>query len=195
MKLLHDKVKATSSKAHKALDSNSLMKKIMSPTVNISDYHFFLEAFFPIYNTLESDIYQLGNQIIPNIINNQRLHELKNDLNQFNSKVNNCTLSEAITYDKDNILGAIYVFEGSRHGAYHIAKHLKNKLNLEDNKLQFLLHSPTVKWNEIINTLNNVKESNHNAIIEGVNTTFNLFLNHFNCFEEKLIKYEGYRIQ
>ena len=183
---MHREIKLATQELHKELDHKIIMKRLMSSNVALDDYKWFLYGNSIAYKVLEDTVYNKANDFFSdkNLNENKRLHLLMNDLNHFNNEeFPTLDVALPISISKENVLGFLYVLEGSRLGAKYIAKHLVEKTDLKPEQLTFLNHNPSVIWNEVVEKLQSVDIRDTSKNIEGAITAFKLFISIFEKLE------------
>ncbi|PHR45412.1 MAG: hypothetical protein COA32_13285 [Fluviicola sp.] len=185
MKLIA-KLRESTRDQHAQLDQISEMKRLTSTDVEIKDYKNYLRAFLKIYSTIESEIYNYTSAYIKEINLNQRLPQLKNDLEQLKVGQPPMEVDKKLILNHKEYLGALYVMEGSRLGGNLIGKHLSSHLSMDENNLSFLISPPTVKWSQIILLLNEQPEENHVEVIKGAQKVFKYFYDELSDFYKEI---------
>ena len=185
MKLI-EKLREGTRDQHAQLDQISEMKMLTSDSVEEVDYKNYLLAFYNIYTTIESDIYDYSSKYVEGINSNERLSQLKNDLRYFDVYNYSTEVNSQPGLNDKEYLGALYVMEGSRLGGNLIGKHLKNHLDLEKANLEFLFSRPAVKWSRIILLLNEQPIENHVEIVNGAQKVFQYFYDELYDFYNRI---------
>jgi heme oxygenase len=162
------------------------MKTLMSPTVTLSDYQKVIERLAKSFALAES---KLGSD--PTFLNfwqyEKKLPLLNHDLQNLNAPpVEVSSVHSAGSVNLHEKVGIIYVLQGSSLGGRFIAKHIAQKLNLDQSSgLEFYLSSQTVleNWKNFKNQFNE-KFTDHptdfSKVLASARTTFAIFIN---CFE------------
>jgi heme oxygenase (biliverdin-IX-beta and delta-forming) len=147
--------------AHHRLDQSPITRKLLSNEVSSADFLNYLHAFSAIHAFVEPHVYSLATERIRGIEQNMRIEELYRDLSRypegdrFELKLEYCHFPELTA---QNVLGAIYVLEGSRLGGKMIAQHLKKHLG-KDWKSEFFSATPMVSWKSILHHLEQLPEN------------------------------------
>lgn len=181
MKLIA-KLRESTRDQHAQLDQISEMKRLTSSDVDVNDYKNYLRAFLKIYSTIENEIYNYASVYIKEINLNQRLPQLKNDLEQLKVGQQRMEADKKLILNHKEYLGALYVMEGSRLGGNLIGKHLAKHLSMDKNNLSFLVSPSTVKWSQIISLLNEQPKENHVEVIKGAQKVFQYFYDELSDF-------------
>jgi heme oxygenase len=161
---------------HKQLDGLSVTKRVLSPQVSVNDYLNYLSAFYPIYASVEKNIYKNASQYLPDIEKNARINTLEKDLRFHNVAMNDLGKwkNQSIvtpSFSSFENIGALYVLEGSRLGGKLIHKHLSFALNSQIST-DFLLEPPVVSWATILRYLDQIPLEEHHAIVHAANRMF-----------------------
>lgn len=181
---LSEKLKSSTKAHHAQLDQLSSMRRLTSEEVNLTDYKNYLQAFYLIHSNIEENIYKGCCNYLDEINSNRRIPNLINDLNKLNVQLDEMKPVSRNKFELDDLelLGALYVIEGSRLGGKYIANHLSKELTLEDIELTFLSTTPAIKWSKIVSFLNEQPDDNHIQIIEGAKYTFQYFYDELTAF-------------
>ena len=171
--------------AHKNAEDKSLAHKIINNRISLEEYKDFLLKQFQFYTATEQFITK-NKEAFPKsfepFISNKKSAKLTLDLEQnFNTKTLSIPLKNIdIEPDFENLLGMLYVIEGSMMGSMLIQKQLPNCENLKSIKTHYFFHlnpkEQLAKWKKFQNTVNNISftENQVNKAIKSANYTFDL---------------------
>jgi heme oxygenase len=181
---LSEKLKTATKAEHDKLDKLSSMKRVTSDEVNLADYKNYLKAFYLIHSRIEDDVYEGCSEYIDGINSNRRMSHLINDLNKLNIDFETVVPESENQFELNNLelLGALYVIEGSRLGGKYISNHLSSQLDLDNSELKFLSAAPSMKWSVIISFLNKQPDDYHHEIIAGAKYTFQYFYDELTAY-------------
>lgn len=162
---------------HEKLDQLTVFQPVFSSNATHKDYLKYLTVLYPIYKNFEKEVYSSAKEFIPSIAENQRLNSLLADYGKV--PPNEVDVRFFTIHSKYEVLGMLYVLEGSRMGGKMMAKNLKENANLNDSQLDFLLQEMSVSWTTIMKELNSVTDEKEQALVlDGAKEMFNCFYNH-----------------
>ena len=165
---------------HNLLNSHPKLSKITSDSVTEEDYHQYLVLFYGIHSIVEREIEKFIDSSFPF---DARLNLLVDD-------IAHCSLepytikSQSFTLDKNRVLGAYYVLEGSKLGGKFIAGHLTKHLSTNDNQFSFLLKKSNYSWKNVLDKLTEIDPTLHDETVEGAVQTFKFILSYVHQFYE-----------
>jgi heme oxygenase len=171
---LIEQIRHETSELHSRLVHNKLTKRFISDEVTDKDYFKYIESFYALHHLVEPIIYPKAANFFSGIERNARLSMLERDVARFNGSKIAMNLSlESKHFSNYNVLGALYVLEGSRLGGRFIAKHLRTKLAPYGVKeFHFLEETPAVGWKAILELLSTREQNEAPEIIDSAKYMF-----------------------
>lgn len=170
-KLLHDKIEQT-----------FLLKKIRKQEITLSDYLLLLQKFYGFIMPCEAIIDLLTCTSV--IKNRKKKHWLEQDFDALQISTNELSIciNLPILSKNEQVLGYLYVMEGATLGGQVVAKIIKNKLQITQDKGGRFFHGygdkTRIMWNTFCLSL---YEINH---IEAKNEIINSAITTFLCLHE-----------
>ncbi len=123
---------------HDQLESHFINSSLFGPNPTRADYIRFLQTQYQIWSPLEEKILLFQEKLQKiGIIYNSRVNDLKDELILLRETPSKIDFDPSFMDDFLAVLGAIYLMEGSRHGAFHILKVAKRMMG-EDHRFLFL---------------------------------------------------------
>jgi heme oxygenase (biliverdin-IX-beta and delta-forming) len=141
--MISERLRAETSQHHEAIENAKRFSRLGCEDFSRSEYTELLEKFFGFYKPLEEALGQQEDILKSLTYHNRfKLPLLKKDLLYLGHTENSLDQIEVCAdlptlMTKAQVLGCIYVMEGSTHGSQFIAKRLKEQLALNGNGLAF----------------------------------------------------------
>lgn len=171
-----DELKSETRPEHDSIESTL---NLMDPSMDEDKYKKILKGFYGYYKTVE-ELLRSRPEIYPE--ERWKLSTLENDLNFFNIKSESISAisSEEIPHKSlEDLLGLIYVIEGSTLGGQVLSQHFQKKFALAQNGgLSFFSgYGPQTmnKWKETKSRIEDLVQNNHlnhSALIEAAKASF-----------------------
>lgn len=167
-----EQIKKLSKPFHDNLENNSINQKLFSHNANIGDYHRFLSLQYAIFSALDSKINHYLTQFSEyGIIYSLRGLEAKKELEAYGVPLPELSFDASFITDFSSALAALYIIEGSRHGAIVILKSIRSFMP-SDYQFFFLQINPPLfmqQWKIILRTIedySNTQKSQNKLILD-----------------------------
>lgn len=175
-----ESLKSKSKPYHDKLELHPINKSLFLPNATKEDYIDFLEVQYHIWGAIEKKITSYQDELDRlGIVFHSRSNDAKEELQALGKSPKNIDLDNSSMETFLDALGALYLLEGSKHGAMHIIKIAKN-LNDEDHKFLFLEVNPK----EFFENWKNLMTATQNYLI--VNNLEDEFINRVCNLYEKM---------
>lgn len=177
--MLSIKLKEQTNEIHKSLEELPLLKKVVSPDITKDEYCALLNGFYRLHRIYETGLHNYDGPIISNYEERCKLHLLEEDLNELDMVI--LERNEQIKFTKEaQVLGAMYVMEGSTLGGQYIVKNLNQVFPEYSHNFYNGYGAETGKyWKEFKTYLDDFEESEHNKVI---NSAKQMFMTIYNTF-------------
>ncbi len=170
--MLSERIKKLSKPFHDNLESKSINQNLFSQNASINDYQRFLSLQYVIFTALDSKL----NHFLPQfekygIVYIPRGLEAKKELEAYNIPLPKVSFDASFITDFSSAIAALYITEGSRHGAMVILKSIRSFMP-SDYRFLFLQTNPSLfmqQWKIIIQTIedySNTKEKQKKLILD-----------------------------
>ena len=180
--MISERLRAETAEHHQAIENAKRFSRLGSDDFTQAEYIQILEKFYGFYQPLE-EAYRQHPEVIDALDYERRfkLPLLRNDLlhlghtDESLAQVERCTDLPPLQ-TKAQVLGCMYVMEGSTHGSQMIAKRLRQQLNLQDEGLSFYdgYGKETMsQWKAFKAYLDSALEQEGDAIVSNASQTFN----------------------
>ena len=179
------KLRVQTATYHTELEEAGLSSKLMDTELTIETYKKILIAFYGFIIPAEKHYYTNLQHTFPRLANYKRGGLLEQDLlflGLSKNDINNLPQFMGSPFIKtSDIIGCLYVLEGSKLGGQMISKHVKHKLKFidEEGSKFFSAHGAETGyyWKEFIDILSRfaVDTIQEEAIIDGAQQTFENF--------------------
>jgi len=128
---------------HARLESLPALRRLFARDYTLAEYSRLLQAFFPLFSSLEAAITATGRKTAACLGYAMRSGDLAADLNTLAAgSVGDTPVPSILTSSRPAEIGCLYVLEGSRLGGKAIARQLTSSLGLtKDNGMRFFAGS------------------------------------------------------
>jgi heme oxygenase (biliverdin-IX-beta and delta-forming) len=180
---LRTKLKNSTQAAHTKIESNPVLAKLLSPSIDEKTYRAILLRYFGFFSNIESQLVDSGGDAaIPNLRERFRAPRLRNDLLALGlseQEINSAPRASEIprTSTKSEVLGVMYVLEGSTLGGMLIAKHLRSFPFFGETTGSFFLTDPQAlsqRWKAFLELLETSSDLDEASAVEAASSTFTL---------------------
>lgn len=173
-RLLLEALRAQTQTLHRQLDSHEVLQPLMSSELCPTNYVSALKALYLPQKTLENNLLSHLSTFFPNYIYTARYPLIEKDLMELDDVADDLLLSTKKLSNQSRILGALYVLEGSKLGARHILRHLKDK-RLPTHFFQSALEDNQSGWKGFAE-LTHSEAINATETVAAAVDAFNLFI-------------------
>lgn len=185
-KQFFQRIKTETADLHRQTESSPLSMALMSEQVNEKDYSDYLLHMKDIIEYYEGEVFDALSHLIPDIEQRRKLQLIKNDLTSFNIDPSTTTKSFSLppaTSDAQ-LLGYMYVLEGSALGGAMIDKHISRHLSFPDRKAREFFNCYQAelgsRWKKFLDIMGDHSLPGNNAdeIIRGARIAFQKIYEH-----------------
>ena len=159
---------------HRQLDGHEVLKPLMSPELCSTSYTNALKALYLPQKTLETILLTHLSTFFPHYIYAARYPLIEKDLTQFNSQPADIFISTINISNISQIIGILYVLEGSKLGAKEILRHIESK-RLPTHFFQSALEVNQSGWKGFAE-LTHLEAINASETVTAAVDAFNLFI-------------------
>lgn len=183
MENLRTKLKNSTQDAHTKIESNPVLAKLLSPSIDKETYRSILLRYFGFFSSIESQLVRSGGDaVIPDLRERFRAPRLRNDLLALGltqQEIDSAPRATEIptTSTKSEVLGVMYVLEGSTLGGMLIAKHLRSFPYFGESTGSFFLTDPQAlsqRWKAFLDLLETSSDIDEASAVEAASLTFTL---------------------
>ena len=194
--MLTDELRTQTRPHHEATENIPLFRHLKSPELNRKDYLQLLDAWYRFVQPLEQQILNFPGiaEFIPDIESRMHAPMIRSDMEALNgipgppADINQLPPTNRL----EDLLGILYVMEGSTLGAQFIIRQLKTHDWMKDDYLSFYAgykEQTGKRWNEFKSLLNTLGGSlDQQAIIEQAKLTFNALQDYMTAFPKAVTR-------
>jgi heme oxygenase len=193
---LTELLKQETNEKHIAIGKSPAFSKLLSPSLTKETYVQIITGWYDFMKNLETNYSQFSQlfRVIPDLQERLKTKMLEKDLLESDMKLSdaintNITIPTCKTIHE--LIGILYVVEGSSLGAQFITKQLTSNINLTNLSFHFYngyRNETITKWESFKKWVNiygeNYPES-HPEIIEAANTCFFCLMNSINSYTKQ----------
>lgn len=180
MDLLHNKLQLATQTTHAQIEKIPLLRKIITQSITLPEYHQLIKKFYGFIAPCEAECKHSPHQL--HFADREKTPLIEQDLvtfgitEQSRDNISRCSQLPSLS-EYENILGYLYVMEGSTLGGMIITQHLQHHLQLTpDQGLRYFYgygSQTKMMWKTFCETLNRVTDSQQqNKIIQSAQATF-----------------------
>ena len=181
-------LKKQTASLHQETEQDNLAKYILDHSITTAQYKALLKQNYKAYATLDSLLKQHEKNIPVNLqhfADNKKVKDLELDLSQMEAVIPEITFDTSKTLSPAQILGMLYVVEGSMMGGLLIRKNLESCSNLDAiQKHHFFGKNPPEvlnRWKSFAAAVESqdYSETEMDAAVNGANYAFLIFKNSY----------------
>lgn len=179
---LSEKLKNNTVSYHKSVEQALILQPIFTKELTLNQYKEILVRWHHIHHQFETQLEQHIETLnfIPNIKERLKLKLIDKDVNHLNIMLHeNFIHFENKTLEHiEEIIGYLYVFEGSTLGGNMLQKHFKHVLKIEDDAINFYQsykHEIGVYWKDFIDAIDKWGDENldvHEQVVTAAKDCF-----------------------